>query len=168
MTRLSVRVADTADTDALIRLRLSYFQSQMDRGLLDEWADVGSYVCGSTAGLVISSRARVLVAECDAGIVGYALASFRVVPGALRPAICSIDEVFVLPDSRGAGLARKIVSDLLGQAAERNVDRVQIRALSGNPDALSLWKKLGFVENVIILEYAGSPLVEGTEKLCGG
>lgn len=59
------------------------------------------------------------------------------------------------PQGRGTGLARQLVARLVDEAALRKVDRIQMRVLSGNPKAHALWKQLGFVENVIILEYAG-------------
>ena len=168
MTLDVVRPAQTIDAEGLIQLRLAYFQSQLALGLLDELIDVAAHVRSGTPGLLASARTYVLVAERTTEIVGYAIASFRVVPGARQPAVCSIDEVFVSPQCRGAGLAQLLVSTLLDVATLRNVDRIQMRVLSGNPKARALWERLGFVENVIILEYAGSVQSQDAETLWRG
>lgn len=168
MTLPTVRLAQAGDAESLIQLRQAYFQSQLALGLLDRPSDLTTHVRSATPGLLASGRARVLVAERDSEIVGYAMASFRVVPGACQPSVCSIDEVFVSPQSRGTGLARQLVVNLLDEAALRKADRIQIRVLSGNPKARILWEQLGFVENVIILEYAGSVPQPETRTLRGG
>lgn len=156
MSLPAIRTAQVSDAEGLISLRLAYFQSQLALGLLDGQSDVESHVRTSTPSALASSRARVVVAERDGEIIGYAMASFRIVPGASAPSICSIDEVFVSQQSRGSGLAQRLVATLLDEAASRKSDRIQIRVLSGNPKARALWEKLGFVENVAILEYAHS------------
>lgn len=163
MTLPAIRLAQAGDAEVLMQLRLAYFQSQLALGLLDGLSDVAGHVLSATPGLLTSSRARVLVVEHDAQIAGYAVASFRVVPGALQPSVCSIDEVFVSSQDRGTGLARQLVARLVDEAALRKADRIQIRVLSGNPKAHALWKQLGFVENVVILEYAGPVPQQDTE-----
>ncbi len=168
MTLPAIRPAQAGDAEALMRLRLAYFQSQLALGLLDGLSDVATHVRSATPGLLTSSRARVLIAERDKEIAGYAIASFRVVPGAHKPSVCSIDEVFVSPPCRGIGLARQLVASLLDEATLRKADRTQMRVLSGNLKARALWEQLGFVENVIILEYAGSLPKQDDETLRGG
>ncbi len=167
MTLPAVRLAQAGDAEVLIPLRLDYFQSQLDLGLLDGLSDVDAYVRSATPGLLTSSRACVVVAERGGEIAGYAVASFRIVPGATQPSVCSIDEVFVSPQGRGTGLARQLVARLVDEAGLRKTDRIQMRVLSGNPKAHALWKQLGFVENVIILEYAGPASKQDVETLLG-
>jgi GNAT superfamily N-acetyltransferase len=164
----AVRPAQAGDAEILIQLRQAYYESQLALGLLDQPSDVATHVRSGTPGVLTSGRARVLVAEHDSEIIGYAIASFRIVPGTCQPSVCSIDEVFVSPRSRGTGLAKQLVANLLDEAALRKADRVQIRVLSGNPKARTLWEQLGFVENVIILEYAGAPPKSETRILRGG
>ena len=168
MISLAVRPAQADDAESLITLRLAYFQSQLDIGLLDALIDVTAHVRSGTPGLLATSRARVIVAEREGLLAGYAIAAFRVVPGARQPSVCSIDEVFVSPQFRGTGLSRPLVASLLGEAVLRGADRTQIRVLVGNPKARALWERLGFVENVIIHEYAGSAPTHDVEKLRRG
>ena len=168
MTSFAVRPALPDDAENLMILRLAYFQSQLEIGLLDVFADVEAHVRSGTPGLLTSSRVRVVVAEGEERLAGYAIASFRVVPGARQPSVCSIDEVFVSPQFRGTGLATPLVAKLLGEAALRQVNRTQIRVLAGNPKARALWERLGFVENVVILEYTGPIPTPDTEKLRRG
>ena len=167
MTLPAVRPVQAGDAEGLMSLRLAYFQSQLHLGLLDGLIDVATHVRSATPGLLASARARVLVAERNTEIVGYAIASFRIVPGARAPSICSIDEVFVSPQYRGTGLARQLVTGLRDEAALRKADRIQMRVLSGNPKARALWEQLGFVENVI-LEYAGPVRKPDDETPRGG
>lgn len=168
MTLPAVRLAKTEDAESLIQLRQAYFQSQITLGLLDRPSDVDAHVSSATPGILVSGRARILIVELGSEIIGYAIATFRVVPGARQPSVCSIDEVFVSPESRGTGLAKLLVLKLLEEATLRKVDRIQIRVLSGNPKARSLWEQLGFIENVSILEYVGSTPTPETRTLQGG
>ena len=167
MISLAVRPAQADDADSLMRLRLAYFQSQLDIGLLDGLTDIEAHVRSGTPGLLTTSRARVVVTERDRLLVGYSIATFRVVPGARQPSVCSIDEVFVSPQFRGTGLASQLVASLLEEAILRKVDRTQIRVLARNQKARVLWEQLGFVENVVILEYAGPMPEHDVEKIRG-
>ena len=164
----AVRPAQAGDVEVLMRLRLAYFESQLALGLLDGLNDLGSHIRSATPSLLTSSRTRVVIAERDTDITGYAIASFRIVPGARQPSVCSIDEVFVPPVCRGIGLARQLVASLLEEAALRKADRIQMRVLSSNQKARALWEQLGFVENVIILEYAGSVPKQDNETIRRG
>lgn len=84
------------------------------------------------------------------------------------PSVCSIDEVFVSPQCSGIGLAQQLVAAILDEAALRKADRIQMRVLSGTPKACALSEQLGFVENVIILEYAEPVPKQDDETPRGG
>ena len=62
-----------------------------------------------------------------------------------------LDEVFVHPDARGAGLGWRLVDDVVLWARERDIRRVRLRALAENEKALRFWRSVGASDYVVEL-----------------
>lgn len=78
--------------------------------------------------------------------------------GALKefePKSIEVKRMFVSPESRGKGVAAKILSELESWAAELGYDRCQLETGTRQPEAIALYKKMGYrvVENYG--QYAG-------------
>ncbi|WP_339174273.1 GNAT family N-acetyltransferase [Solibacillus sp. FSL R5-0691] len=58
--------------------------------------------------------------------------------------------MYTVPESRGRGLAKQLVERLLAEAQERNVHHI---FLISSPMGKPLYKKIGFKENDIYMEY---------------
>lgn len=58
--------------------------------------------------------------------------------------------MYTTPESRGRGLAKQLVERLLAEAQERNVHHI---FLISSPMGKPLYKKIGFKENDIYMEY---------------
>lgn len=58
--------------------------------------------------------------------------------------------MYTAPESRGRGLAKQLVERLLADATERNVHHI---FLISSPMGKPLYKKIGFKENDIYMEY---------------
>lgn len=63
-----------------------------------------------------------------------------------QDAVANIEDVFVLRDCRGRGIARALVAQGLRLLAQRGYDRANLQVLSDNFAALALYRKLGFRE----------------------
>lgn len=151
----TIRPPAPSDRPALDDLRRAFLEFGLGMGLLDIPADLDWEVHHRTARLVTAPRTAIRVAERGGQIVGYALALFRIVPAARHRSVCLIDEVFVAPEARGAGTAGRLVRGLLDEAAARRTDRTQIRVLARNERAHRLWSRMGFRDNLVLLEYEG-------------
>lgn len=87
-----------------------------------------------------------LVAEGPGGIVGYVLLclGYSVEFGG-RDAF--VDEAFVLPESRGAGLGQALLAEAEREARRRGVRAIHLEADHGNPRAAELYRRLGFQDH---------------------
>jgi ribosomal protein S18 acetylase RimI-like enzyme len=72
---------------------------------------------------------------------GHALAAGA---AAFSQGWASVHGMRTLPNSRGRGLARRILAGLADAAAERALDRVFLQVEEGNASALALYRRAGF------------------------
>ena len=101
---------------------------------------------GLEAELEIPTAAFSVAVVGETGDVGYG--SCRKVLGyAGMHAVCGecyVDNVAVFPESRGAGVGRKLVESLLDWAREQNGLFVTLEVRPSNQAALGLYRSLGF------------------------
>lgn len=87
--------------------------------------------------------AEALVAEADGGeTVGYALFFTTFSTFAGRPGIW-LEDLFVQPAHRRAGIGRALLAEVAGIAAERGCARLEWSALDWNEPALAFYRALG-------------------------
>jgi putative acetyltransferase len=80
--------------------------------------------------------------------------------GALRslpPDMGEIKRMFVLPDFRGRGIARRILEVLESRARELRFRSVCLETGIGQPEAIALYKSAGYGRIAGFGEYAGDP-----------
>ncbi|MBI5493860.1 MAG: GNAT family N-acetyltransferase [Deltaproteobacteria bacterium] len=96
------------------------------------------------AELATAEGGRYLVAEMDGAIVGHAMLD----PLALEVTRHVVQlTLAVHPGWQGKGIGKALLTALLAWArAAPGVEKVELRARSGNAVALALYQKLGFVE----------------------
>jgi putative acetyltransferase len=107
---------------------------------------------------VIDPDFTFVIARIDSSAVGC---------GALRriePGICEIKRMFVLPDFRRRGIARRILEALESRARELRYTSVLLETGIGQPEAIGLYKSAGYHEIAGFGEYAGSPFSVCFEK----
>jgi GNAT superfamily N-acetyltransferase len=87
-------------------------------------------------------RAEVLIGEIDGVARGFALFfhNFSTFEG--RPGIY-LEDLFVEPEARGAGLGRALLARLAQLAIERDCARLEWSVLDWNEPALAFYRKLG-------------------------
>ena len=88
--------------------------------------------------------AEVLIGELDAHPVGFALffPNFSTFLG--RPGVY-LEDVFVLPEARGQGVGRALLSAVARVAVDRDAGRLEWSVLDWNEPAIGFYRKLGAV-----------------------
>jgi GNAT superfamily N-acetyltransferase len=86
--------------------------------------------------------AEALVAEIAGERVGYALFFHSYSTFLTKPGIF-LEDLFVLPDARGAGAGKALLDALVGLAKERGYGRVEWSVLDWNEPAIRFYRSLG-------------------------
>jgi len=86
--------------------------------------------------------AEVLLAEEGGRPVGFALFFHNFSTFLGRPGIY-LEDLFVLPDQRGGGIGRMLLTRLARIAVERGCGRLEWAVLDWNRDAISFYERLG-------------------------
>jgi GNAT superfamily N-acetyltransferase len=147
MPAFQVRPARPADVRALFRLKQALARSGGNEGVLRaterDWLRDG-----------FGARAQftALAAERDGSIVGMLTFSPVYLTGLGAP-VLSIQDLFVEPDHRKAGIARALLARLSTIAIERGIPLIQLNVLEGNP-AEPFYRRAGFQQLRECLTYA--------------
>jgi GNAT superfamily N-acetyltransferase len=106
--------------------------------------------------LLDEPRARVLVAENEAGIVGGA--SFWIKPDlAHGDTVVEVAMLVVAEDHRRAGVGKLLMEEVRNIASDNGASQIELVATRANVTAREFYRSLGFVEaDVVSLEFVGS------------
>jgi ribosomal protein S18 acetylase RimI-like enzyme len=106
--------------------------------------------------LLDEPRARVLVAENEAGIVGGA--SFWIKPDlAHGDTVIEVPMLVVAEDHRRAGVGKLLMEEVRNVASDNGASQIELVATRANVTARAFYRSLGFVEaDVVSLEFVGS------------
>ena len=86
------------------------------------------------------NSSRYLVASIDSHLVGGGgISSFN-----KSNDICELRKLFLLPESRGLGIGRKITEECLNYAKSKGYKKCYLDTLTSMKSAISLYEKLGF------------------------
>lgn len=134
---LSIRPATPDDLPliaALIR-ELANYERLADAVRFDE-AVLGTHLFGK------QPMAEVLIGEIDGTAQGFALFfhNFSTFEG--RPGIY-LEDLFVRPEARGAGLGKGLLAHLARMAIERGCARLEWSVLDWNEPAIGFYRSLG-------------------------
>ncbi len=134
---LSIRPATPADTPlicALIRA-LADYERLADQVRFEE-AQMREHLFGP------HSKAEVVIGELDGQAQGFALFfhNFSTFEG--RPGIY-LEDLFVRPEARGAGLGRAFLAHLAALAVARGCARLEWSVLDWNAPAIGFYQRLG-------------------------
>lgn len=102
-----------------------------------------------------NSASRYFVAMIEGTIVGGAgIAGFNG-----SHTICELRKLFLLPESRGLGIGKKLTEDCLTYAKNKGYESCYLDTLATMKSAIALYEKLGF-------EYLDKPLVGTIHNGC--
>ena len=86
--------------------------------------------------------AEVVIAEFDGQAAGFALFFTSYSTFLARPGIY-LEDLFVLPELRGNGIGKALLTHLAGLAVERNMGRLDWSVLDWNEPAIRFYEQLG-------------------------
>jgi ribosomal protein S18 acetylase RimI-like enzyme len=106
--------------------------------------------------LLDEPRARVLIAENEAGIVGGV--SFWIKPDlAHGDAVVEVPMLVVAEDHRRSGVGKLLIEEVRNAASDNGASQIELVATRSNVTAREFYRSLGFVEaDVVSLEFVGS------------
>jgi len=90
--------------------------------------------------------AETLIAELDGKPVGFALFFHNFSTFLAQPGIY-LEDLFVEPEHRGAGIGRDLLEKLAQIAVERDCGRLEWAVLDWNKDAIGFYERLGATPN---------------------
>jgi len=106
--------------------------------------------------LLDEPRARVLVAENEAGIVGGV--SFWIKPDlAHGDTVVEVPMLVVAEDHRRSGVGKLLMEEVRSVASDNGASQIELVAIRSNVMAREFYRSLGYVEaDVVSLEFVGS------------
>ena len=138
---LTIRPAARADLPLIAQFirDLAEYEKLSDAVRFDE-AVMGEKLFGANNGH--GPYAEVVIGEVDGEAQGFALffhnfSTFEGLPGIY------LEDLFVRPEARGAGLGKALLSHLAALAVERGCARLEWSVLDWNAPAIGFYEKLG-------------------------
>lgn len=142
-TKIAIRNAIPEDASRLDELltELIHDESQYDANLNADCVVRDNY--GGRIGL---DGHKLLVAECDEKTVGYIYGFIYHIPEMLKNPVAILDALFVDEPYRRMGIAHMLFSEFQKFTKEHGACRIDLKVLSRNAEALSLYRSLSFTE----------------------
>ena len=163
---MTIRIAPATETDVPLILRLIR--------ALGEYEQLSHQVVATEAALRDSlfgerPAAEVVIAHVDDVPVGFALWFHNYSTFLARPGLY-LEDLFVLPEWRGHGIGRRLLTHLASVAVERGCGRMEWAVLDWNESAIGFYRKLGatLLEDWRICRLTGETLTALGGKTAGG
>jgi GNAT superfamily N-acetyltransferase len=149
-SKIKAREATTRDAAGIHRLARELAETVGDEPPTEE------AVRARLEELLDEPRARVLVAENEAGIVGGV--SFWIKPDlAHGDTVVEVPMLVVAEDHRRAGVGKLLMEEVRNVASDNDASQIELVATRANVTAREFYRSLGFVEtDVVSLEFVGS------------
>jgi GNAT superfamily N-acetyltransferase len=134
---LILREAESSDVDTVYELIVALAEYERLRHRV-----TGTRELLETALFGPRPSAEAVIAELDSDPVGFALYFNTFSTFACRPGLW-LEDLFVVPEHRRAGIGRMLLSHLAGVAVKRRCTRFEWSALDWNEPALKFYEALG-------------------------
>jgi ribosomal protein S18 acetylase RimI-like enzyme len=144
-----IREMESADADCVAGFvtELNRFEADIspDRDPSEQAGkDHFEYLCGEISSL----GGFCLVAELEEQLLGFLLAAPDTMPGFIvKPEYRTYGEIYdlyVVPEARGKGLARKLIDEAVDRFRKMGLRQVGLFALAGNTNAIRIYERMGF------------------------
>jgi len=148
-----IRPATTRDRPHLVRLCTGLFRE--DGGVHDPSTVVDWPVVHGEAyfrDLAIGSHGTCWVAEDAGGVCGYLVGRMRPPSDTRNARVAELEEMYVAPSSRGAGIGARLVDAFFAWALANGADRAAVTAFARNERALDFYHRRGFAPRSVSLE----------------
>ena len=135
-----LRIATAEDAATILRMMRDYYA--FDHLPFDEEA-----ACGALEPLLADARlGEIWLAERDGKPLGYGVLCFGW-SLEFHGKDAFVDEIFLVPESRGTGLGRRLLGHLEARARERGVATLHLEVERENRRALAIYRTAGFVDH---------------------
>ena len=163
---MRIRIAPATESDVPLILRLIIALADYERL---------SHQVAATEGALRETlfgdkpAAEVVIAYVDNDPVGFALWFYNYSTFLARQGLY-LEDLFVLPEWRGHGIGRRLLSHLASIAVERGCGRMEWSVLDWNESAIGFYRKLGatVMEDWRICRLTGETLAALGGKAAGG
>jgi GNAT superfamily N-acetyltransferase len=158
-----VRHAVATDLEHVKPLWEALYRHQVEHGMLLAMP-AEAYVAWEKSILTMLGRFAVLVvAEREGQLVGFVAGRVRTLPPYFGSAVIgTLSEVFVDQAHRTAGIGRQLVALAIEWFGARQITRVELQVVAGNPDAIRFYRQLGWREELLQLVWdPGAPGAPG-------
>lgn len=146
--RYGIRPATPDDIDELVRMQLALQESMIHLGtcMLRLGREVMPELREYYPTQIADEQTRLLVAEDGHTneTVGMGTGKIWVHAGYIPMRSGELIDLWIEPDHRRRGLARRVVRRLLRFFAANEIEFLAVNYTEGNPSAEALWKELGF------------------------
>lgn len=102
---------------------------------------------GELSAYITGDDKAMLLAKEAGSIIGFAnLAIFDIAETASRVGrrFAHLDNMYVLPASRRAGVATALIHEAVNWCAQRGITKMELQVYNANSDALAFYESLGF------------------------
>jgi ribosomal protein S18 acetylase RimI-like enzyme len=149
-SKIKVRAATTEDAAGIHGLARELAETVGDKPPTEE------AIRARLEELLDEPRARVLIAENEAGIVGGV--SFWIKPDlAHGDAVVEVPMLVVAEDHRRSGVGKLLMEEVRSVASDNSASQIELVATRSNVTAREFYRSLGYVEaDVVSLEFVGS------------
>jgi len=147
-----VRVADDSDRQALMGFHRSLYQGHRDEVVAEEdrplieYRDYERILSDDLQAILGDPSAHVLVAESEGVALGYITGRVTVEPRRVLPRRGVVEDWYVAPDSRGAGVGSSLLHELEARFAAAGCEVIESATWSSNEGARRAHDALGFRE----------------------
>lgn len=151
-TTSKVREANSSDRDLLVGFHRSLYQGHRDEVVAEEdlplieYRDYDRVLVDDVQALLRDQSSHVLVAESQGAALGYITGRVVVEPGRVLPRRGVVEDWYVVPNARGAGVGALLLRELETRFADAGCQVMESATWSGNRGARRAHDAMGFRE----------------------
>jgi GNAT superfamily N-acetyltransferase len=154
--RIQVREADISDRETLMTFHRSLYVDYRDQVVpeddlpLIEYRDYERILHNDLGALLADRDSHVLIAEGQGVALGYITGRITVEPERVLPRRGVVEDWYVAPDARGAGVGARLLRSLEDRFRQAGCDIVESATWAANVSARRIHDELGFSEIRVI------------------
>lgn len=147
MNNIKIRSANENDLDMLLQFEQEIVKAERPFDITLKEGQIHYY---SLKDLIVSPKAKVLVAEIDNEIVGSGYAEIREADAFLKHSLYAhLGFMYVKPAWRGKGINKQILQSLKEWIAEQEITEIRLLVYDENTLAKNAYQKAGFKPHLV-------------------
>lgn len=147
---IQLRIADAASLASVQPLWTALYRHQTAHGMIVSIPANGFALWHDGLRPLLGRFVTVWIAEAEGRPVGFLCGRERVLPGYFGGgSVGFISDVFVGETHRGRGIGRRLMAAAVDSYRAKNIKRLELQVVAGNPDARRLYLELGWRDELI-------------------